>query len=97
MFCKMANFELQTRVPMFVRAPWLSAAAVGSTTAMVELVDMFPTAVELTGLSAKVDISLQGDIGLEGFSLAPLLKDSTLHESRLVEIPLSNRESAREQ
>ena len=23
MFCKMANFELQTRVPMMIRAPWL--------------------------------------------------------------------------
>lgn len=82
MFCKMANFELQTRVPMMIRAPWLSTAAVGSTTAMVELVDMFPTAVELTGLSTRVNVSLQGDLGLEGLSLAPLLHDSTLHESR---------------
>ena len=40
MFCKMANFELQTRVPLVIRAPWLSAAAIGSTTALVELVDM---------------------------------------------------------
>ena len=38
MYCKMANFELQTRVPMMVRAPWLKST--GSTTALAELVDM---------------------------------------------------------
>ena len=32
MFCKMANFELQTRVPMMIRAPWLNTR--GSTTAV---------------------------------------------------------------
>ena len=37
-YCKMANFELQTRVPMMVRAPWLKST--GSTTALAELVDM---------------------------------------------------------
>jgi hypothetical protein len=42
---------------------------------MVELVDMFPTAVELTGLGSRVDISLAGEIGLEGYSIAPLLQD----------------------
>ena len=39
MYCKMANFELQTRVPMMVRAPWLKST--GSTTALAELVDMY--------------------------------------------------------
>ena len=41
-----ANFELQTRVPLLIRAPWLlRATAVGSTTALAELVDLLPTAV----------------------------------------------------
>ena len=35
----MANFELQTRVPMMIRAPWLRMGG-RSTTAMTELVDM---------------------------------------------------------
>eukprot|EP01044_Picomonas_judraskeda_P029252 COSAG03_NODE_10053_length_675_cov_2.841085_1_plen_141_part_10 len=35
---KMANFELQTRVPMMIRAPWLTMGG-RSTTAMTELVD----------------------------------------------------------
>jgi arylsulfatase A-like enzyme len=39
MWCKMANFELQTRVPLIIRAPWLQGAK-GSSAAMVELVDM---------------------------------------------------------
>ena len=64
MWCKMANFELQTRVPMLVRAPWLGAKAVGSTRALVELVDLFPTAVELTGLGAQVDVSITGPLAL---------------------------------
>jgi len=82
MFCKMANFELQTRVPFILRAPWLGAAAVGSTTAMIELVDMMPTAIELVGLGSQVDVSINGAMGLEGFSVAPLLNDSTLHTSQ---------------
>jgi iduronate 2-sulfatase len=79
MFCKMANFELQTRVPMLIRAPWLGAKAIGSTTAIVELIDMFPTAVELSGLGVQVDVSITGPLALEGYSVAPLLKDPNLH------------------
>jgi hypothetical protein len=41
---------------------------------MTELVDMYPTALDLTGLGAQLNPSL------EGFSLAPLLKDPSLHE-----------------
>lgn len=79
MFCKMANFELQTRIPMLVRAPWLGAKAVGNTRAMVELIDMMPTAIELAGLLIQVDISITGPLALEGFSVAPLLGDPNLH------------------
>jgi hypothetical protein len=55
MFCKMGNLDLQTRVPLMIRAPWLGAAAVGSTTALAEVggslrtiffsTDMLPTAI----------------------------------------------------
>jgi arylsulfatase A-like enzyme len=79
MFCKMANFELQTRIPMLVRAPWLGAKAIGSTRAMVELIDMFPTVVELSGLGVQVDVSINGPLALEGYSIAPLLEDPNLH------------------
>ena len=77
MFCKQANFELQTRVPLLIRAPWLAAPATGrGSRALVELVDLLPTAIDLTGLRAGgVDISIDGPLGLEGFSLAPLLAE----------------------
>jgi hypothetical protein len=41
---------------------------------------MFPTAVELTGLAERVDVSLSGPLKLEGYSIAPLLHDHALHE-----------------
>ena len=71
--------ELQTRIPMLVRAPWLGAKAVGNTRAMVELIDMMPTAIELAGLLIQVDISITGPLALEGYSVAPLLEDPNLH------------------
>ena len=42
---------------------------------------MYPTAVELTGLGARVDTSLTGPLRLEGYSVAPLLADPGLHET----------------
>ena len=66
MWCKMANLELHTRVPLMLRVPWLSAAQGRASHALVELVDVYPTLAELAG------ISLQGE-ALEGTSLVPLL------------------------
>ena len=66
LWCKQANFELETRVPLMIRAPWLNRG-VGSTTAIVELIDLYPTTLELLGLAVPT-----GEV-LEGVSLAPLL------------------------
>lgn len=77
MFCKMANFELQTRVPLMIRAPWLQAAGSRSD-AMVELVDMLPTALELAGLGPDA----AAEEALEGTSLAPLVAEPGLHRRR---------------
>lgn len=63
---KATNFELTTRVPLIVSAPGMEAAG-GRTTALVELVDLYPTLCELSGLSLPE--------GLEGTSLVPLLND----------------------
>lgn len=67
LFTKMTNFELGTRVPLIVSAPGQKGGQRSS--ALVELVDLFPTLAELCGLE-RVD-------GLEGTSFVPLLADPT--------------------
>ena len=62
---KDTNFDLDTRVPLIVRAP---GTAGGSTTrALTELVDVYPTLVELAGLELPEHV--------EGTSFAPLLEE----------------------
>lgn len=63
---KTSNFELDARVPCFLAAPGVSAAG-KRTSALAELLDLFPTLVDLCALP-KPD-------GLEGLSLAPVLRD----------------------
>lgn len=63
---KMTNYEIATRVPLIIAAPG-EAYQRGRTTALVELVDLFPTLCELAKLP-KPD-------HLEGESLVPVLKD----------------------
>lgn len=47
-WCKHTNFEVDTRVPLIVRAPGKES---GVSDALVELIDLYPTLCELTGLS----------------------------------------------
>ena len=63
---KTTNFELDTRVPLIVRAPGMKAAG-ASSRSLVELVDLYPTLAELAGL--PVNGSLQGR------SMGPILHD----------------------
>ena len=63
---KTTNFELDTRVPLLVRAPGMQAAG-RSSDSLVELVDLYPTLVELAGLPTAAD--------LDGKSFAPLVDD----------------------
>ncbi len=58
-------FEVAARVPMIVCAP--GAAAGKSSPRTVQLLDIYPTLAELCGLAPPA--------GLEGHSLAPLVKD----------------------
>lgn len=64
LWTKMSNFEAATRVPLIVRAPGRSAASRRSS-ALVELVDLYPTLAELAGLPPPPH--------LEGASFVPLL------------------------
>lgn len=69
LFTKMTNFELGTRVPLIVSAPGLTTQGQKSS-ALVELVDLYPTLCELAQLPTPAK--------LEGHSFTPLLK----HPSR---------------
>ena len=51
-WCKMTNFETGTRNTLFWRVPGQSAASQGRNRRMVEMVDFFPTLVDLLGLPA---------------------------------------------
>ena len=72
-FCKQANFELETRVPLILRVPWLAGGSGGGATAeLAELVDVFPTLLSLAGLltaDAVPDVH-----ELQGISLVPVLE-----------------------
>ena len=62
---KATNYEIATRVPLIVRVPGQTGGE--STDALVELVDLFPTLCELTGVPTPDD--------REGTSFVPLLDD----------------------
>ena len=63
---KTSNFELDARVPLLIAAPGVGGAG-RATAAFAELVDLFPTLSDLCRLPAVP--------GLEGRSLAPVLRD----------------------
>jgi iduronate 2-sulfatase len=62
---KTSNFEYDAHVPFLISAP--SIGKVGQTKSLAELLDLFPTLVELCNLPKPE--------GLEGDSLVPVLKD----------------------
>lgn len=66
LWAKTTNFEMDTRVPLLIYSPIVGVKGV-STEALVELVDIYPTLLELAGFEV-LD-------GLDGMSMVPLLKD----------------------
>jgi len=66
---KTSNFELDARVPMLVHAPGITRTG-QRTSSLTELIDLFPTLIELCDLPALE--------GLEGTSLVPVLRDPAL-------------------
>ena len=65
-WCKHTNFELDTHVPLIVRAPGMPRPGIG-TDALTEYVDIYPTLAELAGLTSPD--------GLDGSSFAAALRD----------------------
>lgn len=66
LWAKTSNFELDARVPLLFAAPQLNTAG-AKTDALSELLDIYPTVVELCGLPMPRD--------LDGTSLVPVLKN----------------------
>jgi iduronate 2-sulfatase len=66
LWCKITNFELDTRVPLIICIPGQKTTGT-STGATVELVDVYPTLADICGLGIPE--------GLAGRSLKPLLED----------------------
>ena len=84
-WAKHSNYEISTRVPFIIRSPGMSALGTSGTMtkAPVELVDIFPTLLDLCSLpvpSTTTRITAQNDTELyqvlEGTTLLPLLEDS---------------------
>ncbi|MBC2595240.1 sulfatase [Ruficoccus amylovorans] len=67
LWCKTSNFELDTRAPLIIAVPENGYAHGDKCTTPVELLDIYPTLVQLGGLPLPSD--------LEGQSLVPLLKN----------------------
>ncbi|MEM1069162.1 MAG: sulfatase, partial [Planctomycetota bacterium] len=68
LWCKTSNFEWDARVPLIISAPDVGVPGSRSES-IVELLDLYPTLLELCGL--------QSTSKLEGASLVPLLLDPT--------------------
>ena len=83
-WCKMTNFEHATRNTLLWRVPGQAEASKGRNHRLVEMVDFFPTAIELMGLPkiapcAGVDqppavLCLQGESYADEFIPAPALQ-----------------------
>lgn len=68
----MSVLELGTRVPLIFRAPWMSKARGVKTSALAELVDLYPTLADLANVPLP-----EGEAGqyLGGVSLKPVFEN----------------------
>jgi len=69
---KTTNFELDARVPLIIADPDHKAHRGKTTSALGELVDLYPTLADLAGIDDDLPTNL------EGVSLAPVVKDPSV-------------------
>eukprot|EP00403_Amphidinium_massartii_P007535 CAMPEP_0178375700 /NCGR_PEP_ID=MMETSP0689_2-20121128/3024_1 /TAXON_ID=160604 /ORGANISM="Amphidinium massartii, Strain CS-259" /LENGTH=496 /DNA_ID=CAMNT_0019995703 /DNA_START=155 /DNA_END=1645 /DNA_ORIENTATION=+ len=70
-WAKMTNFELAVRIPMIIRAPWISGGVGTVTDVLAEAVDFYPTLAELAGLPDPKEMGEE----VNGTSLVPAMRD----------------------
>lgn len=87
---KKTNFELGVRVPLIIRAPWISGSEARRSNKPVELVDLYRTMAELAGISVPDDNShivhgeslvqaMQGEKLKERFAFSQFAKKQAHH------------------
>lgn len=74
MWCKQSNYETTARVPLLMHVPWMSETFGVRTNAMVEMIDMFPTAMDIMNLTDSVKDRTDWD----GSSFMKLLQQPNL-------------------
>ena len=91
MWQKLSLFEESARVPLLISAPGFEKAAGKKAQGLVELVDLYPTLLDLTGLKDKAPANL------DGISLRPLLDnpDSKGKKKLVYTVTRSSGESIR--
>lgn len=70
----MTNFELGTRVPLIISAPWIKSTKGLRSMALAEAVDLYPTLSELAMGAGQLPTGKAGEY-LGGSSLAPIFHD----------------------
>jgi len=73
-WAKWTNWEVATRTPLAIRAPWLPASAGARIATPIELLDLFPTVAELAGVPLPSHPRPTGYEGVRGKSLAALVE-----------------------
>lgn len=85
MWQKLSLFEDSLRVPLIISTPGFKDSQGKKSEALVELIDLYPTLVDLAGLKAKAPKILQGE------SLRPQLMNPGLATSRKVAYSVTYR------
>lgn len=70
-WCKHSNFELDARIPLIVKVPWMPGAE--KSDALVEALDIYPTLLDLCGVEKPAH--------LQGESFLPVLQNPSLKGS----------------
>jgi len=79
---KFTNWETGVRVPLIIRAPWLPKSANRKSSTLAELVDVYPTVVDLAGAAGPPD---SDDLKLDGTSLGWVLRTESNEEEEEIE------------